>query len=267
MFSLLFIGDVVGKPGRSCLKRKLPELAGRLRPDLIVANGENLSGGKGITESAAEELYALGVDVITLGNHAWDNRATADFIDASPKLIRPANYPDGVPGKGWIIHEAHPGRRPVAVVNLMGRTFMNPIDCPFQAADRVIREIGDNAPGDKMPAIVVDFHAEASSEKETMGFYLAGKAAAVIGTHTHVQTADERILAGGTAYITDAGMTGTRDSVLGVKPDIMIRRFLHQMPVRHELAEGPAVLGGVLIHIDEESGKAAAIERIAELDG
>ncbi|MDR0469549.1 MAG: TIGR00282 family metallophosphoesterase [Peptococcaceae bacterium] len=264
MLSVLMVGDLVGKPGRVYASQILPSLINRYKPDMVIANGENAAGGKGITGLVADEIYGMGVDVITTGNHIWDNRDVFNFIDHSPGLIRPANFPPGTPGKGWLIHEIRPGMRPVAVVNLMGRTFMTPVDCPFQTIDHLLTEIADHAPGDKAPAVIVDFHAEATSEKETMGFFLAGKVSAVIGTHTHVQTADERILPGGTAYITDMGMTGPRDSILGVKPEIMIRRFLYQMPVRHELAESPAILCGVLIHIDEESGKAVDIIRITE---
>ena len=266
MLSIIMIGDIIGKPGRSFLQKALPAVLRRHKADLVIANGENAAGGKGITESIAKELHETGVDILTMGNHTWDNPAVFDFIDSSPGLIRPANYPASVPGKGWIIHEIKPGIRPVAVVNLMGRSFMTPIDCPFHAADRLLEEIREHAPGDKEPVVIVDFHAEATSEKETMGFYLAGRVAAVIGTHTHVQTADERILEGGTAYITDAGMTGPRDSVLGIKPEIMIRRFVHQLPVRHELAGGPSILCGVLVEVDESSGRAVSITRIMESD-
>ncbi|MCL1804450.1 MAG: TIGR00282 family metallophosphoesterase [Clostridiales bacterium] len=266
MLSILFIGDVVGKPGRVFMGKRLPALIGRYQPDMVIANGENAAGGKGITESVAEEFFRLGVDIITLGNHAWDNREAQSFIGSQPRLVRPANYPEGAPGKGWAIHEVRPGMRPIAVVNLMGRTFMNALDCPFQAFDRVLPEICQSTPGDKPPIVFVDFHAEATSEKEAMGFYLAQRAVAVVGTHTHVQTADERLLPGGAAYITDAGMTGTRDSVLGVDPEIMIRHFLSRMPVRHELAEGPAILSGVLVRADESTGKATEIIRIAELE-
>ncbi|MCL2122165.1 MAG: TIGR00282 family metallophosphoesterase [Clostridiales bacterium] len=266
MLSVLMIGDIVGKPGRMILRDKLPSLINRLKPDVVIANGENAASGKGITESTAKDIYDQGVDIITMGNHTWDNKGIFDYLDQNPRLIRPANYPPGTPGEGWIIHEIRPGVRPIAVVNLMGRLYLDAIDCPFRRADQVLAEIKKNAPGDKEPVVFVDFHAEATSEKETMGFYLAGKAAAVIGTHTHVQTADERVLTGGTAYITDVGMTGTRDSVLGVKPEIIIQRFLTQMPARFEVAEGPAMLNGVYIRIDEPTGKALDITRIMEFE-
>ena len=265
MLSILFFGDIVGKQGRRALQEKLPALMSRYKPDMVIANGENASGGRGITESSANELFDAGVDVISMGNHTWDNINLQGFIDSMPRLIRPANYPPGTPGKGWVIHEIRPGVRPVAVVNLLCRSFMTAVDCPFRTMDGLLDEINDSSPGEQPPMVIVDFHGESTSEKETMGFYLAGTAAAVIGTHTHVQTADERILDGGTAYITDAGMTGTRDSVLGVKPEIMIRRFLTQMPVRHVLADGLAIVSGVWLQLDEASGKATGISRINEL--
>ena len=264
MLTAMMIGDIVGKLGRTFLQERLPSLLSRHKPDIVIANGENASGGTGITEKSLRELFDLGIDVVTMGNHTWDKRETAGFIDSYPRMIRPANYPEGAPGKGWFMNEIRPGVPPFAVVNLMGRTFMNAIDCPFQAIDRILVDIREQAPGAQQPIVIVDFHAEATSEKETMGFYLAGRAAAVIGTHTHVQTADERILAGGTAYITDVGMTGPRESILGVRPDIMIRRFTTLMPVRHELADGPLVLSGVLVRIETQSGKAVSITRFNE---
>ena len=264
MLSIMLIGDIVGKPGRDILKKELPALLRQHRPDMIIANGENAAAGRGVTERIVQDLFHLGIDVITLGNHTWDNREVFQVIDQELRVIRPANYPPGVPGRGWVMHEIRPGVRPVAVINLMGRTFMSPIDCPFQAADQLLQEINEGRPEQQQAIVIVDFHAEATSEKETMGFYLAGKAAAVLGTHTHVQTADERVLPGGTAYITDLGMTGTRDSILGIQADIMIRRFTTQMPVRHELAEGPCIINGVMLEIDEKVGKAVSITRINE---
>jgi metallophosphoesterase (TIGR00282 family) len=261
----MMIGDIVGEPGREILREKLPSLLKTHKPDMVIANGENAAGGKGITEEVAREIYGMGVDVITMGNHTWDNRDIFNFIDHTPRLIRPANYPAGTPGRGWVIHEIRPGLRPVAVLNLMGLSFMEAINSPFQEADRLLTEIKEAWPGEKSPVVIVDFHAEATSEKETLGFYLAGRVAAVVGTHTHVQTADERVLPGGTAYITDMGMTGPRDSVLGIKPEIMIRRFLTHMPVRHELAAGVSILSGVLIRIDEAKAWAVEITRLMEI--
>ena len=262
------IGDIVGDPGRKVLRQKLPVLTERYKPHLIIANGENVSGGRGISENAANELFSLGIDVITMGNHTWDNRELAGFIDRYPRILRPANYPPGTPGNGWLIHELRPDLRPIAVVSLLGRSYMSMIpDCPFQAIQRVIDEINASLPGQKQPILIVDFHGESTSEKETLGFFLADKAAAVLGTHTHVQTADERILAGGAAYISDVGMTGVRDSVLGVKPQIMIERFLTQMPLRFEAAQtGTLILSGVYVGIDEQSAKATEIIRFNELD-
>jgi len=269
IISVLMIGDIVGKPGREIFKEKLPSLVKRHKPDLIIVNGENASNGRGLSESSANEIFSAGADVITMGNHTWDNKEITEFIDDTPRLLRPANYPPGTPGRGWIIHEIRPDIRPVAVVSLMGRSYMNTtiIDCPFQVIDKVIGEINSGLPDYRRPALIVDFHAESTSEKETMGFYLAGRAAAVLGTHTHVQTSDERVLPGGVAYITDAGMSGVRDSVLGVRPDIMIQRFLTQMPARHVLAEGPRILSGAVVRVDGDNGKALDITRFNEYSG
>jgi metallophosphoesterase (TIGR00282 family) len=253
------IGDIVGRPGRRILREKLPGLLRTHRPDLVVANGENAAGGRGITAEVAGEIWDSGVDVITLGNHTWDNRQVVPFIDQTERLIRPANYPPGVPGRGYVLYELSPAKKPVAIINLIGRTFMPPQDCPFQTADRLLAEIGAAT-----PLVVVDFHGEATSEKLALGYYLAGRVTAVVGTHTHTQTADERILAGGTAYITDLGMAGPRESVLGVRPDIIIHKFLTQMPVRHELAEGPLILTGVLVEANDLTGRAESIARIRE---
>ena len=269
ILSVMLIGDIVGKPGREMLADSLPALLGRYKPDVIIANGENASNGRGLSERSANEIFGLGVDIITMWNHTWDNKEIVGFIESTPRLLRPANFPPGTPGRGWVAHEIRPDLSPVAVVGLMGRSYMNNtiVDCPFQAIDRIIGEINGGLPDGRKAVIVVDFHAESTSEKETMGFYLAGRAAAVIGTHTHVQTADERVLEGGTAYITDAGMTGVRDSVLGVRPDIMVRRFLTQMPARLELMEGPRILSGALARVDAASGRAVGITRFNEYSG
>lgn len=257
---ILFLGDVVGRPGRRILKDALPRLVRSLEPDMVIANGENAAAGNGLTEETAREIYSAGVDVITMGNHTWDKKEIFDFIDTDPHLIRPANYPPGTPGKGWTIYESRAGKPRIAVINLMGRVFLNAIECPFRMADSLVEEIRKQT-----PIIIVDFHAEATSEKIAMGWHLDGRVSAVVGTHTHVQTADERILPLGTAYITDAGMTGPRDSILGIKPDIIVRKFLTQMPARFEVAEGVAQINGVLIQIDDHTGLATEINKINQL--
>ena len=256
---ILFIGDVVGRPGRDILAARLRGLINTWRADLVIVNGENAAGGKGITPDVAREIFDAGADVITMGNHTWDNRAILQCIDAEPNLIRPANYPPGTPGRGYTLYELSPGRKPVAVVNLMGRVFMQAIDCPFAGIDRILKELEGIT-----PLIFVDFHAEVTSEKIAMGWYLDGRVTAVAGTHTHVQTADERILPKGTAFISDAGMTGPRDSVLGVDPQIIIRKFTTQMPVRHELAEGQKTLNGIFVEAEENTGRASKLVRIQE---
>ncbi|HCP15453.1 MAG TPA: TIGR00282 family metallophosphoesterase [Peptococcaceae bacterium] len=257
---ILFLGDVVGRPGRRILKDALPRLVRSLEPDMVIANGENAAAGNGLTEETAREIYSAGVDVITMGNHTWDKKEIFDFIDTDPHLIRPANYPPGTPGKGWTIYESRAGKPRIAVINLMGRVFLNAIECPFRMADILVEEARKQT-----PIIIVDFHAEATSEKIAMGWHLDGRVSAVVGTHTHVQTADERILPLGTAYITDAGMTGPRDSILGIKPDIIVRKFLTQMPARFEVAEGIAQINGVLIQTDDQTGLATEICKINQL--
>lgn len=256
--TILFIGDVVGRPGRRVVREVLPGLVDRHRIDLVVANGENASGGIGLSIKGAEELLASGVQIITSGNHIWKKKEIFPYIQESPDLVRPANYPPQAPGQGSVIKETASGT-PVAVLNLMGRTFMEAVDCPFQRADGEwarLREI--------TPLILVDFHAEATSEKTAMGWYLDGRASAVLGTHTHVQTSDERILPRGTAFITDVGMTGPAESVIGVKKEIAIDRFLTQLPHKFEVAKRDLVLEGVLIQVDETSGRALAINRLRE---
>lgn len=256
--NILFIGDIVGKPGRKVIREVLRPLKERFRIDLVVANGENASGGIGISIKGADELLSAGIDVLTSGNHIWKKKEIVDYIQQNPDLIRPANFPPGTPGKGFVVKETRSGRR-IAVLNLLGRTFMEAVDCPFRKAieerDRLIQESS---------IILVDFHAEATSEKMALGWYLDGKVSAVLGTHTHIQTADERILPQGTAYITDVGMTGPIDSVIGVKKDLAIERFLTQMPYKFEVAKRDLALEGVLLSIDPETGKALEISRIRE---
>ncbi|MDN5364380.1 MAG: 2,3-cyclic-nucleotide 2-phosphodiesterase [Eubacteriales bacterium] len=253
---VLFIGDVVGRPGRRALQEALPGIKSELALDFIIANGENAAGGNGLTRPVADELYAAGVDVITMGNHVWDKKEIFDFIDREEKLLRPANYPDPCPGRGYAIFEV--GGVRVGVVNLSGRVFLGGgLLCPFRVIDGILEEIRPIT-----PLIIVDFHAEATSEKIALSWYLDGRVSALIGTHTHVQTADEKILPGGTAYITDAGMTGPWVSVLGVKPATVIEKFLLQRPVKFEVASGPYQFNAVLLDLDEETGRCREIRRI-----
>lgn len=257
--NLLFIGDIVGRPGRAALQARLGDLCQRYEVDFTIANGENAAGGMGLTQAVSEELLGAGIDVLTTGNHVWRRRGFADFLASETHVLRPANYPAGVPGLGANIYLTdHSG--PVGVLNLLGRTFMAPLDCPFRAADREIEALRG-----KTKLLVVDMHAEATSEKVAMGWYLDGRVSAVLGTHTHIQTADERILSKGTAYITDVGMTGPRESILGVKPEPIIERFLTGMPTRFEVeTAGPVILNAIVATIDPETGTARSIERVFE---
>ncbi|KGK86682.1 metallophosphoesterase [Desulfosporosinus sp. HMP52] len=252
---ILFIGDIVGKPGREAVKRFLKPLQEKHQIDVTIANGENAAAGKGLTKEIADELYANGIEFLTMGNHVWDQRDIMNFIDRESRLIRPANYPVGAPGQGHGFIRTM-GKK-IGVLNLSGRVFLPSLDDPFSGAIRWINQIKQET-----PIIIVDFHAEATSEKVAMGWFLDGKVSAVIGTHTHIQTADARLLDQGTAYITDVGMTGPRDSVLGVKKEIIINRFLTQLPAKFELASGPIQLNAVVLDIDEETGKARRIEAI-----
>lgn len=253
---LLFVGDIVGRPGRYALTHALGRLVDRHCVDLVIANGENAAAGFGLTAEVAREIFDAGVDVITSGNHIWDKKEIFGVFEKEPRLLRPANYPPGLPGKGGGVFTTA-GGVPIGVINLEGRAFMNNLDCPFRAADALIDEISQQT-----RIIFVDFHAETTSEKISLGYYLDGRISAIIGTHTHVQTADERILPGGSAYLTDVGMTGSRDSVIGIRKEEAIERFLTQLPIRFEVAKKDPWLCAVLVTIDEESGKAQAIERI-----
>ena len=250
----------MGSPGRRAAGRLLEGLRSRLSCDFVIVNGENAAGGLGITRPTAAVLFGAGASVITLGNHAFAKRDVAPYFDEEPRIIRPANYPPGVPGRGWGVFETGAGVK-VAVVSLMGRTFMERVDCPFRAADAALAEIGDQA-----RVIVVDMHAEATSEKVAMGWHLDGRVSAVIGTHTHVQTSDERVLPGGTAYLSDVGMTGVVDSVLGLDRNAVIERFVKQIPGKFTLAEGPACLHGAMIEIDADTGRAVSIARSMECE-
>jgi len=258
--NILFIGDIVGRPGRYLVRDHLPRLVDRHAIDLVIANSENAAAGFGLTRDVIAELFSAGIDVMTTGNHVWDKREGLDCLDLEPALLRPANYPAGTPGSGVGVYKTAVGTK-VAVVNLEGRVFMSELDCPFRKADEILSGLDPS-----IKVVFVDFHAEASSEKGALGAYLDGRVSAVVGTHTHVQTADERLLPGGTAFITDAGMTGARDSVIGIRKELSIQRFLTQMPVRYEVAKKDPVLCGVVVSIDESCGKATRIERVMVQD-
>ncbi|HLE76884.1 MAG TPA: TIGR00282 family metallophosphoesterase [bacterium] len=257
--NVLVIGDIHGKPGRRILRAAVPRLRKESGAALVIANGENAAGGAGITADVIREIFDAGVDVITGGNHTWHNREAYETLDAEPRLLRPANYPPGAPGHGSTVIAVD--GTAVGVLNLQGRIFMQTIDDPFRAARAEADRLRERA-----PVVIVDFHAEATSEKIALGWYLDGRVSAVIGTHTHVQTADERVLPGGTAYISDVGMTGPRDGVIGMAKDDIIERFLTQLPVRFTVASGPAQLNAVALDVDEESGRARAIRRIREFE-
>ena len=245
------IGDVIGRPGRRAVQVLVPHLRQEYRIDLVIANGENAAGGLGLTRETAEELFASGIDVITSGNHIWDHKEIIPSLDSELAILRPLNYPPGVPGRGYLT------KGKVLVVNLLGRTFIGNFDCPFRAMDQLLEEIVD-----KPPVIITDFHAEATSEKVAMGRYLDGRVSAVLGTHTHVGTIDARLLPKGTAYITDVGMTGPIESVIGDDADAVIRRFLTQLPHRLSVGKGSVVLNSVLVDVDERTGRATGITRV-----
>ncbi|MHB1682470.1 MAG: TIGR00282 family metallophosphoesterase [Bacilli bacterium] len=253
---ILFIGDVTGRQGLMYVRELLPNLRRLYAPDLVIANGENsAANGRGITENAAEHLYDSGVDAITLGNHAWDQKEVVSLLARDRRICRPANLHPEVPGQGYTVVQV--GVQSVAVINLVGRTFMSLADCPFRILDHIIDQLSSVT-----DHIFVDFHAEATSEKLAMGWYAAGRVSAVIGTHTHVQTADERILPNGTAFLTDVGMTGPRDGILGVERATVIKRFMDQMPARFAVADGPRQLSAVILTVGA-GGRASQIERIA----
>ena len=257
---VLFIGDIFGEPGRRALARAVPRLVAQRQIDIVIGNGENAAGGFGITPELAEELFSLGLAVITTGNHAWDKKEILDYFSQEPHLLRPANYPDGVPGRGSVVVESAGGEK-LGVLQLMGRAYMPTLDCPFQVAKKELAALKK-----RTAAVIVDMHAEATSEKMAMGHYLDGEVVAVVGTHTHVQTADDQILPKGTAYLTDIGMTGPLHSVIGVKKELAIEKFLTGMPRRFEVASGPSVFCAVLLELDARLGKALSIERIRIID-
>ena len=249
---ILMVGDVIGRPGRRAARALLPGLRQEYAIDLIIANGENAAGGIGITTQTADELFESDVDVITSGNHIWAQREIIPTLDSSPAILRPLNYPQGVPGHGYFI------KGEAMVVNLIGRTFIGNFDCPFRAIDQLLEDLADKKP----PVIIVDFHAEATSEKVAMGWYLDGRVSAVLGTHTHVGTVDARLLPKGTAHITDVGMTGPLDSVIGDDVNTVLTRFLTQLPYRISVGKGSVILNSVLVEIEETTGRAKHIKRI-----
>lgn len=257
---ILVVGDVVSTAGRRAVRQALPKVVRDYGVDFVVANGENASGGLGLAQREARELLDYGVHVLTGGNHTFRFRDVYSELDSNPRLIRPANYPEGTPGQGVALFpdEINPQ---VAVVNLIGRTYMDPVDCPFRIADLLLKQLDE-----RVRIIVVDFHAEATSEKAALGWYLNGRVTAVVGTHTHVQTADERVLHRGTAFISDVGMCGPLDSVLGVEVDCALRKFMTQLPVRFAMAEGRSVFSALLIDCDDR-GRATAVTRISEIVG
>ncbi len=253
---VLLIGDIVGEPGRKAIFRNLDRLKEEMRLDLVIGNAENAAGGFGITGPIMRDLFDLGIDVLTTGNHVWDKREAIDLIKTEKRLLRPANYPEGTPGQGSGIFTTQAGER-VGVVQVMGRVFMHSLDCPFKAAEKEVRKLKRET-----ACVIVDMHAEATSEKIAMGWHLDGQASAVIGTHTHVQTADARILPEGCGYLTDAGMTGPMDGVIGMKRELVLSRFLTAMPRRFAVASGAAVFAGVVTDIDAETGRCRKIERV-----
>jgi metallophosphoesterase (TIGR00282 family) len=259
LIRLLFVGDIMGSAGRRAVKTELESIVDRERVDFVVANVENLAGGFGITAKVLEELDSLPVQVWTTGNHVWDKKEGIPLLDAHPALLRPANYPDGNPGRGWCVEETATGV-PVAVVNLQGQALMAPIDNPFRCADEILAEIGAQYP--ELRIILVDMHAEATSEKQAMGWHLDGRVTAVLGTHTHVPTADERILPGGTAFQTDVGMTGPYESIIGMRPEKVLERFLFNTPRPFEPAKRDVQLRGALVDADENTGHALAVHRL-----
>jgi metallophosphoesterase (TIGR00282 family) len=256
---VLFLGDVVGKPGRRAVRNLLPRLIDREQLALVIANCENAADGAGIDRKCVDDLFDAGVDVLTSGNHVWRKKEILDVIDHQPRLLRPANFPPTVPGRGWTVCETADGT-PVVVVNLIGRVFMDSVDCPFRVAEALLPELRARA-----RVVVVDMHAEATSEKGAMGWFLAGRVSAVLGSHTHVQTADERLLPGGTAYVTDVGMCGPMDSVIGVEHELAIRRFVTHMPVKFAVARGPVVAQGAFVDIDPTTGAAVNVRRLREV--
>jgi metallophosphoesterase (TIGR00282 family) len=259
MIRILFVGDIVGVVGRKAMKEVIPKLKSKFNPDFIIANGENSAAGRGITYKIVRELFELGVHGITMGNHTWGNKDIFDFIDDEPRLIRPINYSPGMPGSGCAI--VRNGKKELGLINAIGRTYMQPMDDPFRSMDAILDEWDG-----KVKCVLVDFHAEATSEKISMGWHLDGRVSAVVGTHTHVQTHDERILPQGTAYVTDVGMVGPRDGVLGMEREAVLLKFRTELPSRFVVDEGKWQFHAVLIEVDETSGKSTNIQLIRQFE-
>jgi 2',3'-cyclic-nucleotide 2'-phosphodiesterase len=258
---VLMVGDLIGKPGRTAAEQLLPRMREERHIDLVIANGENVAGGMGLTVSTSQAMFASGIDVITSGNHIWDKKEIYPELDREERILRPINYgEDGVPGRGWGIFHAADGTE-VAVINAQGRTFMQPIENPFTMLDRLLDEGADDLP----PVRVVDFHCELTSEKNAFGIHLDGRVSAVCGTHTHVPTADERILPRGTAYVTDIGMTGPVYSVIGFDPASVLPRFINALPTRFEVGSGPVIFNAIQLDLETATGRAVAIERISQV--
>ena len=259
MINILFIGDINGRPGRNAVKQLVPNLNSEKKIDFVIANGENSAGGFGITKDVFDDLMAARINCVTMGNHIWDKKDSMGLIDSEKRIIKPANMPPGTPGNPYGIFSIDKNgiEVKIGVINLIGRVFMSPMDCPFRTADKIADEIRKTT-----NIIFVDMHAEATSEKMALGHYLDGKVTAVVGTHTHVQTSDERVLAGGTGYMTDAGMTGSFDSVIGIKKEIIIKKFLTGIPDKYEVAELDVHFNGVICTSDEISGKTIRLERL-----
>lgn len=255
--NILVIGDIVGKPGRAIIKALLSKIQSENDISFTIANAENAAGGRGLTRDIKDDLLAMGIDVLTMGNHVWDNKNIFSFIDDEPRLIRPINYPGDCPGQGVHIYHTAFNKR-IAVINASGRIYLPALDCPFQTVNDTVEDLQD-----KVDYIIVDFHAEATSEKMALAYYLDGRVSAVLGTHTHIQTADEKILSGGTAYITDLGMTGPMDSILGMEKQPIIDKFLNARPARFEVANGPMQMQGVILQFDEANNSASKIQRFS----
>lgn len=257
LLKILILGDIVGKPGRNILMTKLSGIQAEYGIDFTIANAENAAGGRGLTRNVMNDLIAAGVEVMTMGNHVWDNKDIFNFVDDEERLIRPANYPGDCPGQGYHVYTAGFNTK-IAVINVSGRVFLPALDCPFKVLDDILEDLNGKA-----DYIIVDFHAEATSEKLALAYYLDGRVSAVVGTHTHIQTADESILPEGTAYITDLGMTGPQESILGMEKDIVIQKFLTGRPARFEVAKGKAQIQGIIVEVDDTANKVLDIKRVS----